>query len=214
MARSWHTRSLLYFLLPGTLSLAGNNLPARAQVAFANNPLDTLPVQERVTLRQGKPVVSGENGCYTARILIDATPSQTWSVLTDYSNYSRFMPNVTASSVLGSNNNQHLFEEVDRYHVAPLITINARTRLAITETPQKGFSFQMVAGKLEKLYGSWTLQPVPAYPYTSKTQVLLTQQIHAHPKSVTPKSLFYNIFRRHVEKTMQAIRTEVARRSS
>lgn len=205
-------RSLLYLLLP-SVSLSEFSLPALSQVALLQNPLDTLPVQEQVNLRQGKPVVSGQKGSYTARILIDATPSQAWSVLTDYSNYSHFMPNVTASSLLESNGSQRIFEEVDRYHVAPLITLTARTRLAITETPQSGFSFQMVDGKLQELHGNWTIQPVCAsYTGGSITQVLLTQQIQAQPRSVTPKRIFYNIFRHHVEATMKAVRQEIARR--
>lgn len=205
-------RSLLYLLLP-SVSLSEFSLPALSQVALLQNLLDTLPVQEQVNLRQGKPVVSGQKGSYTARILIDATPSQAWSVLTDYSNYSHFMPNVTASSLLESNGSQHIFEEVDRYHVAPLITLTARTRLAITETPQSGFSFQMVDGKLQELHGNWTIQPVcGSYTGGSITQVLLTQQIQAQPRSVTPKGIFYNILRHHVEATMKAVRQEIARR--
>lgn len=212
MSKLLPKRSLLYLLLPSALSLSEFSLPALSQVALLQNPLDTLPVLEQVNLRQGKPVVSGQKGSYTARILIDATPSQAWSVLTDYSNYSHFMPNVTASSLLESNGSVHIFEEVDRYHVAPLITLTARTRLAITETPQSGFSFQMVEGKLQELHGNWTIQPVYAYPGGSITQVLLTQQIQAQPRSVTPKGIFYNIFRHHVEATMKAVRQEIARR--
>jgi hypothetical protein len=69
-----HTRSLLYLLLPSALSLSAPSVPALAQVALFHSPIDTLPVQEWVTLRQGKPVLTGENSSYTARILLDATP--------------------------------------------------------------------------------------------------------------------------------------------
>lgn len=212
MSKFLQKRSLLTICLPFLVS--GISLPALAQVTLLKNPLDSLPVQERVSLRQGKPVVSGENGDYTARILVDATPSQAWSVITDYKNYSRFMPNVIASSVLKSNGNNHIFEEVDRFHVAPLINITARTRIAVTETPQSSFKFQMVEGKLKQLQGSWNIQPVSGYPGTPINQVLLTHKIQAQPKSKTNKGVFYRIFRRHVEETVKAVRQEVTRRSS
>lgn len=100
MFMSLRPRSFLYLLLPNALSLSAPSVPALAQVALFHSLIGTLPVQERATLRQGKPVVTVENGSYTARILLNATLSQAWSVLTDYSNYSRFMSNVTASSIL------------------------------------------------------------------------------------------------------------------
>lgn len=212
MSKFLQKRSLLTLCLPFIFS--GISLPALAQVTLLKNPLDSLPVRERVSLRQGKPVVSGENGDYTARILVDATPSQAWSVITDYKNYSRFMPNVIASSVLESNGNNHIFEEVDRFHIAPLVDVTARTRIAVTETPQSSFKFQMVEGKLKQLQGSWDIQPVSSYPGTPITQVLLTHNIQAQPKSKTNKSIFYRIFRRHVEETVKAVRQEAIRRSS
>jgi len=214
MFKFFSARSLLYVLLAGALSLAGSNLPALAQVALLHSPIDTLPIEERINLRQGKPVVTGENGRYTARILVDATQSQAWSVLTDYSNYSQFMPNVTASSILEARGDRRIFEEVDRYYVAPLVTVKARIRLAVTEIPQSGFNFQMIDGKLQELHGSWTIQPVSTYLGGSIHQVLLTQQINAQPKAVTPKGLFYNIFRHRVEATMTAVRQEIKRRGS
>ena len=213
MFKFFSARSLIYVLLSG-VSLSGANLPALAQLALLHSPIDALPVEERINLQQGKPVVTGENGSYTARILIDATPSQAWSVLTDYSNYSQFMPNVTASSILEARGDRRIFEEVDRYRVAPLVTVKARTRLAVTEIPQSSFNFQMIDGKLQELHGSWTIQPVSIYPGDPITQILLTQEIHAQPRSITPKGLFYNIFRRHVEETMKAVRQEIKRRSS
>ncbi len=212
MSKVLQKRSLLTLCLPFIFS--GISLPALAQVTLLKNPLDSLSVQERVSLRQGKPVVSGENGDYTARILLNATPSQAWSVITDYKNYSHFMPDVVASSVLKSDGSEHIFEEVNRFRVAPLVTVTARTRLAITEIPQSSFKFQMVEGKLKQLQGSWNIQPVSPYPGTAPiTQVLLTHKIQAQPKSKTTKSVFYRIFRRHVEATMKAVRQEVIRRS-
>ncbi len=211
MSKFLQKRSLLSLGLP--LIISGVSLPALAQVTLLKNPLDNLSAQEKLSLRQGKPVVSGENGDYTARILLNATPSQVWAVITDYNNYSRFMPNVTASSVTESNGNKHIFEEVNRFHVAPLINVTEYTRLAITETPQSSLQFQMVKGKLKQLQGSWNIQPVSNLG-TPTTQVLLTHKMQAQPKPKTSKSMFYSLFRRHVEATVKAVRQEVSRRSS
>lgn len=210
VAKFLQKRSLLSLCLP--LIISGTSLPVLAQVTPTKNPLDNLSARERASLRQGKPVVSGENGDYTARILLNATPSQAWAVITDYNNYSHFMPNVTASAVIESNGNNYIFEEVNRFHVAPLINVTERTRLAITEIPQSSLQFQMVKGKLKQLQGSWSIQPIANYPGT--TQVLLTHKMQAQPKSKTSKSVFYSLFRRHVEATVEAVGKEVSRRSS
>lgn len=189
MSKFLQKRSLLSLCLP--LIISGMSLPVLAQVTLLENSLNNLSTQERDSLRQGKPVVSGENGDYTARILLNATPSQAWAVITDYNNYSHFMPNVTASTVIESNGNNYIFEEVNRFNVAPLINVTERTRLAITEIPQSSLQFQMVKGKLKRLQGSWNIQPIANYPGIATTQVLLTHKMQAQPKSKTSKSVFY-----------------------
>lgn len=205
-------RTLTYLLLASALSI-GTSLPTPAFAAGLNDSIDSLPATEQMDLRQGKPVVTGEDGNYTASVLLNATPLEVWSVLTDYNNYSHFLPDVTGSKILESMGNQRIFDEVDQYHVF-LFTKTARTRLLISETPQSGFSFQMVEGALQRLQGNWSIQPLSATPGSRATQVLLTERIQAQPAAVTPKGLFYNIFRHHLEARLKAICAEVIQRSS
>ncbi len=212
MLNPLRTRFSLGLLLLGALVVAEPG-SVSAQTGLFNGPVDVLPVQERTALREGRPIVTGEQGSYTARILINATPARVWAVLTDYPSYTRFLPNVASSRVLQSNGNQRIVEQVDRRRVA-LITVTSRTRLAITETPQSGLRFELVEGdNIQKMQGGWTLQPVAAYPGGPTNQVLMTYQIQAEPKSGTPRSLFYNLFRAQVEASLTAIRAEVGRRA-
>ncbi|MBW4523256.1 MAG: SRPBCC family protein [Scytolyngbya sp. HA4215-MV1] len=180
--------------------------------AISANPLVTLPDLEQLTLQQGQPVVTGKDGNYTARILIHASPSQVWSVLTDYAHYFRFMPDMPVSKVLEINGNQYLLEQVDRYHIA-LLTFTARTRLRITETPESGYSFSMVEGKLKTLQGAWTLQPITVNSDSSKNQVLLTLIVEAQPKSASAQGMFYQLFRARLKAKLKAINAEVNQRN-
>lgn len=178
-----------------------------------SNLLAALSESDQRSLQQGKPLITGDSGNYTARILITATPSQVWAVLTDYSNYAHFMPDMDSSQVLKKMGNQRLFEQVDRYRIA-LFTFKTRTRLQIIETPQSSYSFRMVEGKLQKLQGNWTIQPISPTSGDLQPQVLVTVTVEAQPRSVTPKGIFYNLFRNHLAASLTAINAEVKRRNS
>lgn len=188
-------------------------LPAQAANALrAALPLPALPPQDRLALEQGQAVVTGENGKYTARMLIRGTVDQVWSVLTDYNHYANFMPNMTHSQVLETNGNQYLVEQVDRYRVL-LFTSTARTRISITETPQEQYSFQMVEGKLQKLQGRWSLQPIASSERSIDPHVLITAAIEAQPLPTTPKGIFFNLFHNTLRDRIQAVNTEVQHRA-
>ncbi|MBD2101935.1 SRPBCC family protein [Leptolyngbya sp. FACHB-261] len=206
-------RVFLGLLLSGSCLLVGMVEPAFAQSSLFNGPVDALPLQERVTLRQGRPIITGENGSYVARVLVNTTPAQAWSVLTDYSRYSSFLPNIASSQVLSSKGNERVVEQVDRRRVA-LFTITSRIRISIVETPQSSYRFQLVEGDLQNLQGSWTIQPVSAYPGGPATQVLITHQIQAEPKSGTPRNIFYNLFQSQLRANLDAISQEIRRRGS
>ncbi|MBD2103821.1 SRPBCC family protein [Leptolyngbya sp. FACHB-261] len=199
--------------LAGALLWSGLSLPVSAQSRPSHRAIDTLPAQERVLLQRGRPVITGDNGRYTARVLVRATPAQVWSVITDYGNFWRFLPNIASSRVVERQGNRRVVEQVDRRRIA-LTTISSRVRLAITETPRRGFSFQLLEGNLKKMQGNWRLEPLRAYPGGPVTQVLITQQIQAEPNQGIPAGLFYRLFRSQLSDHLEAIRTEIATRQS
>jgi ribosome-associated toxin RatA of RatAB toxin-antitoxin module len=203
------------FLLVGSLSVltsmtTGAIAPAQAQLF--NSPVDRLPTAERVTLRSGKPVVTGQNGSYVAKLLVTASPDVVWSVLTDHNNYSRFLPNVASSKVLQSNGNRKIVEQVDERQIF-LMNVRSRLRSAVTETKKQRIDFRLINGDLKELQGSWQIEPVAPYRGAKPNQILITQEVKAQPKSGTPKGTFYNIFKSSLAETMNAFRQEIGRRS-
>lgn len=187
-------------------------LPSSLLIQADQPPVIKLASTDRLGLKPGQAVVTGKNGKYTARILIQGTVAQVWSVLTDYNNYANFMPNMTASKVVSTNGNQYLVEQVDRYRIL-LFTTTARTRLNITETPQESYSFQLVEGKLQKLQGRWSLQPVLDANGSRANHVLVTATVEAQPLPSTPKDIFFNLFQNTLRDRLQAVNTEVRNRA-
>ncbi|HEY9861195.1 MAG TPA: SRPBCC family protein, partial [Candidatus Obscuribacterales bacterium] len=87
--------------------------PLVARAELFNGPLDRLPLSERVALRSGKVVVTGDQGRYVAKVLVKASPDVVWAILTDYANLSKFLPNVVSSRVIETDGNRKVVEQVD-----------------------------------------------------------------------------------------------------
>lgn len=177
-----------------------------------NSPVDRLPVQDRVTLRKGQPLVVGEKGKYTARVLVKASPDAAWSVITDYKNFSKFLPNVVSSKVLETTGDRKIVEQVDSRQVF-LVSIQSRIRSAITEKAKTRIDFQQVDGDLQSLKGYWTVEAIAPFTGAKANQVLITQVVEAQPKPGTPKEVFYNVFKSALSETMSAIEREAGRRT-
>ncbi|MBW4420256.1 MAG: cyclase/dehydrase [Myxacorys californica WJT36-NPBG1] len=185
--------------------------PSPAAAQLFNSPLDQLPVEQRVALRKGQPLVTGEKGRYMARVLIPTSSDIAWSVLTDYGNLSKFMPNVASSKILSVNGNQKVVEQIDARQVF-LLSIKSRIRSAITEQAKSRIDFRQVDGDLQSLQGYWKIEPIAPYAGAKPTQVLITQVIEAQPNSATPKGIFYSLFKESLGESMSAIGKEAVRR--
>ncbi|MGH2413795.1 MAG: SRPBCC family protein [Microcystaceae cyanobacterium] len=177
-----------------------------------NSPVDKLPVAERVKLRNGQALVTGEKGKYTAKVLVTASPDIAWEVLTDYDNFSKFLPNTVSGKVLTVNGNQKVVEQVDTRQVF-LMNVQSRIRSAITETAKSRIDFRQIDGDLQSLDGYWQIEPVALYSGAKANQVLITQVVDAQPKSGTPKGIFYDLFKNSLGEIMTAIKKEVDRRT-
>ncbi|NMG22416.1 SRPBCC family protein [Brasilonema bromeliae] len=177
-----------------------------------NSPVDKLPVAERVKLRNGQALVTGEKGKYTAKVLVTASPDIAWEVLTDYDNFSKFLPNTVSGKVLEVNGNQKVVEQVDTRQVF-LMNVQSRIRSAITETAKNRIDFRQIDGDLQSLDGYWKIEPVAPYSGAKANQVLITQVVEAQPKSGTPKKIFYNLFKDSLGDILTAVKREVDRRN-
>jgi ribosome-associated toxin RatA of RatAB toxin-antitoxin module len=207
-------RSLFLVLSLSIVTLGGglSRTTIAAEPGLFTSAVDQLPASARVTLRSGSPLVSGSQGRYVARILVNANRDAVWSVLTDYNNFPKFLPNIVSTTILETNGNQKVVEQVDSRQVF-LFTITSRVRLAITESDRRKVEFRQVDGDLQSINGYWQLEPIAAYEGATPTQVLITQVVEAQPKSGTPRDTFYEIFKGSLTQTMMAVSREVNTRS-
>ncbi|KAF3890740.1 cyclase/dehydrase [Tolypothrix bouteillei VB521301] len=207
-------RCLQICFVTGCLSAiaAITNIPTSTAGLF-DSTVDRLPTNERVALRKGESLVTGEKGKYTARVLVTTSLDTAWEVVTDYSNFAKFLPNVVSSKVISVNKNQKVIEQVDSRQVL-LLRVKSRVRSAITETAKSRVDFQLVEGDLKSMKGYWLIEPIATYTGAKATQVLITQVVEAQPKSGTPAKVFYSIFKDSLSNTMGAIKQEVEKRSS
>ncbi len=185
--------------------------PVQAQLF--GGPVDRLPPVERDALRKGRVVVNGDSGNYEAKVLVKASPQVVWNVLTDYANLSRFIPNMSSSKLLENKGDRKVVEQVDSRQVF-LINIQSRTKLAIKETFLKQIDFKMVDGDLDSLQGYWKMELVSTHPGAKPTQVLITHNVAAQPKSSVPSSTFYDIFKGSLSETLSAVSGEILRRGN
>ncbi|MCU0518154.1 MAG: SRPBCC family protein [Oscillatoria sp. Prado101] len=211
MVNRWRTG-----LIAGCLSvLAGMAtvpaVPVRA--GLFDGPVDRLPVEERVALRNGKTVVTGVEGNYVGKVLVTAKPDVVWSVLTDYENFPKFLPNVVSTKIVGANGNRKVVEQVSERQVF-LVSVTSRVRTENTETEKQRIDFRLVDGDLKELQGFWLIEPVSEIPGREQTQVLITQEVQAKPKGGTPEGMFYDIFKGAIEGNLKAIQKEVNKRSA
>jgi len=200
------------YFLTGCCAIAIINvIPLPVSAQLFNSAVDQLPASDQATLRSGQPTLTGEKGSYTARVLVKASPEIVWSVLTDYGNFSKFLPNVVSGKILESKGDRKVVEQIDSRQVF-LVSIQSRVRSAITEKARTRIDFQLVDGDLQSLKGYWMVEPIAPFAGAKPTQVLITQVVAAQPKSGTPKDVFYNIFKSSLRGTMGAIGQEAGRR--
>lgn len=188
------------------------NTPLASGSSLFNSTVDQLPTGERVTLRNGQPIITGENGKYTARVLVSTSADTAWSVLTDYSNTPKFVPHVVSSKVITANGNQKVIEQVDARQVV-FISTRSRIRSAITETAKTRIDFRAINGDLKSMKGYWLLEPIAPYVGAKANQILITQVVEVQPKSGTPSGIFYGIFKESLGEIMSAIKKETERRT-
>ena len=186
-----------------------SSTPAKAKLF--DGPVDKLPVIDRVALRKGSVVLTGEEGNYLCRILVDGSIDDAWKVLTDYDNFEAFLPGVTTSQLVQNQGNHKIFEQINLIKTLMFRT-EARIRLSITEDYPQKIVFNIVDGDVEDLNGTWLLEPVSLYPSAPPSQVLITHQVEVQPNSQLGKLIFYRIYENRLSQTLSAIKKEVEAR--
>jgi ribosome-associated toxin RatA of RatAB toxin-antitoxin module len=116
--------------------------------------------QDQNILKQGKPVLTGQDGQYVGKIIIDAPLERIWSVLTDYEKFPKFIPTVTAIKVLEAKGNQKVYEQIN---VVQVLFFSQKSKIVIAATTSypTAVSFEMRdADSLKSLRGTWQITEI------------------------------------------------------
>lgn len=203
-------------VLASCLSVLGIVAPISIVEANTELPVTTieqLSLEDQTALENGDIIVTGTEGQYLARMVIDASVDNLWAVLTDYNNFTEFLPNIVSSAVIESEGNSYLVEQVSKQRVF-LFDIESRLLTENIQTENQRIDFSLVDGDLSQFQGYWTIEPFASSVEGEAPQLLVTQSVEVQPDRGTPENLFYDIFKNALEKTLTAIRDEVDRRES
>ena len=184
-----------------------------ADAKLFDGPVDLLPVEQRVALRNGEVVFLGEKGEYTCRILTNSSVEDAWQVLTDYENFSKFLPGVESSQLIEKKGDRIIVEQVNKIKTL-VFSIEARLQIAQTETYPQQIAFEAIDGDIKSLKGKWTLEPVSPYPSAPADRVLLTHKVVVEPNKSLSDEIFFKIYESRLEETVAAIKQETEKRSS
>lgn len=91
--------------------------------------------------------------------LVQATPQQTWSVLTDYGRLPEFVPNLLSSKLLSRSNTQVTLEQQG---YAGFLFMRQKIHLVVrvTEHPFSALDVALVSGNMKHYASRWELQPM------------------------------------------------------
>lgn len=167
--------------------------------------LSRLPSQEQTSLKAGNAVVSGDNGRYNGRVLVNAPVDTTWKVLTDYNRFKDFIPGVVSSRILETSGNQTVFEQVNSVRVF-LFTQKSRLVVAASKQYPRQIDFRLKEGDIKSLNGVWKLEPI------SSNQVSITHEVTFDPGNSVPRSLVFKIYKNALADSLKAIKQETERR--
>jgi len=113
-------------------------------------PLDTIQ-QEMERLPQGARRLA-------VQLRLDLDPQWIWSVLTDYANLSRYIPNLTSSRQLWRRGNRVGLEQVGTQQICGL-SFSAKVELELVEDRDAGeLRFAMSRGDFRRFEGVWRIQ--------------------------------------------------------
>ncbi|WP_319418952.1 SRPBCC family protein [Pleurocapsa sp. FMAR1] len=182
-----------------------------ATAKLFDGPVDRLPLEQRVSLRDGEVVFLGTDGKYTCRILVKSSVDTAWKVITDYGHYAEFLPGVISSRVVKKTGDRQVFEQINKIKTF-VFSIESRVKIATKEYYPKQITFQAVGGDLKTLNGEWILEPVAISSSFPPDKVLMTYKVMVK-SAKAPSDIFYNIYESRLQETIMAIKQEAEKRS-
>ena len=198
--------SCLISLLAIQPSFNSANIAQARETIVLDDNLTTLSTQEQANLDRGKVVLKGQRGKYLGRVVATGNLDTAWSVLTDYDNFDRFLPNITASKIISENGDRIVFEQTNMVDLW-LFQEEFTVQIAATKFKPSKVDFQLADGELKKLIGRWQIEEV------SPGKILVSHAVEVEPGSNTEKPFFYGVYESSLEETLKAIAIEINKRS-
>lgn len=205
-------RFLLLPLLAATALISSIVFSPAATAKLFDGPVDVLPLEQRVSLRNGEVVFLGKDGDYTCRLLVKTSVDNAWQVLTDYEHFAEFLPGVVSSEIVETDGNLKVFEQINNIKTL-IFSIRSRVKIASTESYPEQIAFQAVDGDLKTLNGEWLLEPVSPYPSAPPDSVLITHKVTVEPAEAPSDSIFFSIYEDRLQETLLAIKQEAEKRA-
>ena len=183
-----------------------------ATARLFNGPVDVLPLEQRVSLRNGELVFLGKDGNYTGRFLVKTSVDNAWQVLTDYDRFADFLPGVVSSELIENDGDRKVFEQINKIKTF-IFSVESRVKIASTESYPEQIAFQAVDGDLKSLNGEWLLEPVSPYPSAPPDSVLVTHKVTVEPAEAPSDGIFFSIYEDRLQETLLAIKQEAEKRA-
>lgn len=185
--------------------------PLLRQVIPAETHFAKLSSADWARLSRREVLLKGGRGQYEVMAATVADKTTAWSVMTDYGNFSQFLPSVAQSRVLETDGARTVVEQVDRRRIL-LSTVESVIRTENLEIDQQQINFRLLQGNLQHMYGHWRLDSV-APPTSPKPLMLLSHLVHAEADLGPFKPMFYRLFETSLVDMVQALRQEIERRA-
>jgi hypothetical protein len=182
-----------------TLALAFVGVFLVAGPAAAAGPADhNLPI---VSVREGRGVYTVE-----AQFEVPQSPAVVRTVLTDYAQIPRFMPDVRTSVILHRTGNSAI---VEQEAISKVLMFSKRVHLVLEVTEDADtIGFRDQCGQSFSLYeGTWSFSERGAL-------TVVTYKLTARPAFEVPEFLLKRLLRRDAGQMIDRLQREVARRAS
>ncbi|MCT0218516.1 SRPBCC family protein [Synechococcus sp. CS-1329] len=141
------------------------------------------------------------------QLRLELPPQQIWTVLTDYENLSRFIPNLSTSRLLWRRGNIVGLEQVGCQQFCGL-RFSARVELELREHHDDGLlSFSMRQGDFRRFEGAWQVWGEP-------TGSRLLYELTVQGRQGMPIGLIEQRLREDLAANLRAVQREALRRSS
>ena len=162
--------------------------------------LAALPVEGNLSIETEK--LPQRHRRILASISIPCPVEQVWGILTDYENLSSFIPNLTVSRRLETDDSRTLLEQVGSQCFLN-IQFCARVVLDMAEQFPHRIGFSMIEGDFKSFEGVWQLERVEDSDQTTR----LNYEITVCPPRAIPAVLIERHLRHDLTQNLQAIRS-------